>query len=529
MAEDNKEVNRSSVVLNQSPNDKPTTLSVLDPESGNRYRTRLKDPTAVRYMDNVDINKKDRSDYFGMSPSPYKGKWFGLEDTPEKQGISRWFERTPKTIARTGFQMGSSIKRGIQRNELENLALARSTVWDLPVDADRDAYKKKFQDTFLKARGLNESKINTLNKQFEDASKDFEGSQEELSSAKNKFFKEFSGMTWDEIEIAQGIRDTVDYTEVKDEINKLNARNTRLVNDAWFKATGDENMIDDIAGGFASVGVAAGLSLINPALTVIAFGAMKKEDMMTEMLNRGIGYEQAEYVSTAAGLAEGGIEAIGVGKLTNLWKDILSGNRALSQIVDGFAIEAMQEGAQTAAEEGIMQGFGGRKKDVYDTLTDVGYSMVVGGIVGAGSAGIAVSASKELVDLGVEPEQADQMVVDMITRTGSSEELKDETLKVFKRENSHLALTGGNYNTAVDDLANKIKDPISAIETKDQTAEYTKRFDELKATPLPVNDNAKEASFEVLDNMIKAEAFKTGKPRVEVMDAMNISFGQPRS
>lgn len=145
----------------------------------------------------------------------------------------------------------------------------------------------------------------------------------------------------------------------------------------------------DLGQGVTSMGTALGVSALtrNPGTAGLLFGALQKSSVYQEARAAGKTPEQAADISTQAGMMEGALEFVGIDHLIKAMR----GNSAVKRFVDGFLIEATQEGSQTAAEEAITQGTGVRDKAFSDTAGDILYSGFLGGFLG-GTTNAAVGA-----------------------------------------------------------------------------------------------------------------------------------------
>ena len=211
-------------------------------------------------------------------------------------------------------------------------------------------------------------------------------------------------------------RDNVAYIKANPELYRKNG-------DAW------ESLFYDLGGGAASVAESLGLAAIGtPAASAAFFGLYQKGSIYNEARERGLSPEEADRVSSAAGVVEGGLEMVGVSKFLkylNLSKlGARFANRAKAVIT-----EAVQEGLQQAGEEALTQKRAGITKMRDDTFNEIagriGYSFVLGGLVAAPASVLMTAAS----DLGLDEELKRQGVPGQ-----DREEVKNRVMSAFKEE-----------------------------------------------------------------------------------------------
>lgn len=181
----------------------------------------------------------------------------------------------------------------------------------------------------------------------------------------------------------------------------------------------------DLGQGASSLITAIGMAALtrSPETAGIFFGAMQKSQIYEEARAAGKTPEEAANISTLAGMAEGGLEFVGVDVLLKT----LKGNKAVSRFVKGFAIEVMQEGSQATAEEAITQLSGTRKKELAQTIEDILYQAALGGIIG-GHASLVLGRNTEekAKEAGLPPDVAKKLgdyVVDNVA--GANENLEE--------------------------------------------------------------------------------------------------------
>lgn len=135
------------------------------------------------------------------------------------------------------------------------------------------------------------------------------------------------------------------------------------------------------AAAFSSVG---GL----PAVAAV-FGTTQYQEIREEYLAKGYSLDQANTFALLAGLAEGGLEAVGF----KYFKRFATMHKSINNSLIASTTEALQEASQTLSETAITNITGLRADDFKSILLDVLISAVAGGIVGA--AGSIVTGQAE--------------------------------------------------------------------------------------------------------------------------------------
>jgi hypothetical protein len=332
--------------------------------------------------------------------------------------------------------------------------------------------------------------------------------------------------------------------------DRLIERNKKYMADAGFeRPEGDEvaGFLYDLGNGGGSTLASIGLAALtrSPQAAGLYFGAMQKSSVYQEARAAGKSPEAASDISTAAGIIEGGLEYVGL----DHFMKALKGNSAVRRFVSGFAIEAVQEASQTAAEEAITQGTGVRDKSLQDTASDILYSAALGGIIGGPtSAAIGVFVKDQAVSRGIDEQTADRMATYAEKNVGTASknitEFIDKELAPIARDEKSamefmtLMQKFGNDVNLVDENS---LDP----ETRAIFNQYVKQFDESVRNPESIQavektfyDKAKSAgvaedqaiaSSKLIGARADAASRALGITPQQWLDSKKISLNGPKS
>lgn len=186
----------------------------------------------------------------------------------------------------------------------------------------------------------------------------------------------------------------------------------------------------------------------NPATAAAIFGVYAGRKDYEEAVQNGVTPGRAMALSIAGGLAEGGLELAGLDFLERLFK----AKGVLGAAVKGFASEALQEGAQQTAEEIIMQNFGGREQDFDDTLYAIGFSALIGGLLGAPAAAVGNIGSRLLQGKGV-PEPAADKLAEAALRAAADERVQAQAEEILKQATSSADFVNADVQQSITQFA----------------------------------------------------------------------------
>lgn len=186
----------------------------------------------------------------------------------------------------------------------------------------------------------------------------------------------------------------------------------------------------------------------NPATAAAIFGVYAGRKDYEEAVQNGVTPGRAMALSIAGGLAEGGLELAGLDFLERLFK----AKGVLGAAVKGFASEALQEGAQQTAEEIIMQNFGGREQDFDDTLYAIGFSALIGGLLGAPAAAVGNIGSRLLQGKGVTEPAADKLA-EAALRAAADERVQAQAEEILKQATSSADFVNADVQQSITQFA----------------------------------------------------------------------------
>lgn len=315
----------------------------------------------------------------------------------------------------------------------------------------------------------------------------------------------------------------------------------------WLKLAGlskeeSDGFLFDLSAGGASLLMAIGTAALtkSPAATAVVFGAIQGRQSYEEALENGVAPEKAEKIGLAAGTAETILEKFGL----EMFLQGLKSRGWAGKIVKNALIEATQEGSQGAANEIIMQKWGGKEADIRQTLEEVAYQALIGGIVGGGATSahvgveraiqrifpqataaaqgvtqegeklppLTVEQAEELVRanegrdltpqeryglilangqskleaLGVPTETAQKMLADVILQAGSQESLND-VQQMLNDENNPATYKDGDILAATKEYAEAVR-----ATSKSMTPEYRQQVYDIRDS---VREQAMEAGY----------------------------------
>ena len=315
----------------------------------------------------------------------------------------------------------------------------------------------------------------------------------------------------------------------------------------WLKLSGlskeeSDGFLFDLSAGGASLLMAIGTAALtkSPAATAAVFGAIQGRQSYEEALENGVTPEKAEKIGLAAGAAETILEKFGL----EMFLQGLKSRGWAGKIVKNALIEATQEGSQGAANEIIMQKWGGKEADIRQTLEEVAYQALIGGIVGGGATSAHVGVEKamqrvfpqataaaqgvtqegeklppptveqaeelvranegrdltpqeryglilangqhKLEALGVPTETAQKMLADVILQAGSQESLND-VQQMLNDENNPATYKDGDIMAATKEYAEAVR-----ATSKSMTPEYRQQVYDIRDS---VREQAMEAGY----------------------------------
>ena len=241
----------------------------------------------------------------------------------------------------------------------------------------------------------------------------------------------------------------------------MNENHQHFREQAGIEKNEKDGFIYDLFGAGGSLVFAIGLTVLtgSPAAAAVAFGTTAGQQDYEEALKNGVSPTRALLAGVGGGIAEGGIELLG---MEMLFKS-LTRTGVLGRIAAAALSEGSEEAAQQTAEEIIMQNFGGRQQEFDETLKGIGYSFVLGSLTAVPVAVLTSRASKHLQDKGINKETADKMAVNM-AKSVVSEENKQQVHNVLSNATSPLVYPHGD----VEQGAQAFKESIDKARNPDR-------------------------------------------------------------
>lgn len=231
-------------------------------------------------------------------------------------------------------------------------------------------------------------------------------------------------------------------------------------------ATIPEKVAFDLGSGTSSLATALGLlyATRSPSLVGVLFGARQKADIYEEARSAGKTPEEASFISTAAGVVEGGVEMLG----GEGWLKSVSFNKVLTRAIIRAGIEGAEEGIQQTGEEAITQWTGVRQSKLSDTVMRIGYSATLGFVLGypAGAITSAIentSVRKELKSVGLTDEQVSTVIQKVTEKTLEDGSVKAEVEKMIDEE---IANTNSMINEFIPEMPEETAQEPTPTEAK---------------------------------------------------------------
>jgi len=269
----------------------------------------------------------------------------------------------------------------------------------------------------------------------------------------------------------------------------------------------------DLGSGASSLATSLGLlyTTRSPSLLFGLFGARQKAQIYEESRAAGLDPEEASIASSAAGLVEGGIEAMG----GLAFLKSASFNKFLTKALIRVSEQGLEEGLQQSGEEAITKFSGVRRDSLNDSLLRIGYAATLGVILGAPAATITGAIEKtqiksELRAAGLTSDQANAVIERVTART-----IKDQTVKqeiaAFLEEEIAATEKALNENPQVKKPESEGDDSTEdASEQEVKTKETEEKSGE---SPKSTEDISAKLESEVQAIQKKIESYKkAGKP-----------------
>ena len=180
----------------------------------------------------------------------------------------------------------------------------------------------------------------------------------------------------------------------------------------------------------ASVGYSFGVAAIAKkpelATAIIAgsFGKLQLEDTYEKAREKGVAAQKAEEMGLSTAAVSGALEAFGFSWLEKAVK----ASTMFRRIAKGFMTEALQEGTQQAAVEGMESAYGIDPKTWDEIGADALYAAAIGGLTGGAAGGVSVAFDREVA------KEQDQAIFNEFVNASMDNMSVEEKSAVLKQE-----------------------------------------------------------------------------------------------
>ena len=413
---------------------KPSAASIYVPDTDRTVNSNLSDATAIDYMQAINIEKRNRDNYFAMKEIRRENA-IPIQEfiTPELEDLKPGGFEKSKAAGRTATELGlgSSIRL---------------------------------------------------------AQIGFTAAETDWGGALGRF-KNFIGNIENPTDIAEGIitgvesirktgsiipEDLIDYEKVGSIVLDMNKQKDKIVSDLNIAATGEEGFGSALAGGLSSVAIA--MAVRNPAVIISMFGGAASNEMTVSLMDElGMDFKKARRWGDLAGLSEGSLEAVGVHNLI----EAIKVSKFAPRLIKSFFIEASQEASQSLSTD-IIGNLAGKEKEVFNILEDAAISAMVGGLTGATvSFGASITRLKSQ---GLNQEESETLLKEVFNNPNIKKAINTETTQVAKRIASNLNHRDGNPDNTISDIKSKLKTGEYQKQMFDIRDDVRKTFTQVGAT-----------------------------------------------
>ena len=316
------------------------------------------------------------------------------------------------------------------------------------------------------------------------------------------------------------------YKRIDEQTKEFKDKTERFLQYTGIAKTDKDGFIYDLVGGASSLMYAIGLSVItkSPVAAAEAFGAYQYQSLYEEGIEKGFSPIKARSIGVAGGAAEGALELVGLHVLI----ETLAARKSFAKILKSAATEFIQEASQQGAEEILATTSGMRTESVSEILANVGYAGLIGALIGGGTAGISNtrfvqkmisdSATKELINKGVNSEYAKQMV-DKMLEFSVSPQMTDEVVGMIKDEESPVTYKNADPRETYKETGEAIKKALDPAQKRGVELEFIdekKKFTDTVANAL-INSG----------RFTQEEAYKQAEAQANLADGLaRIGFEQ---
>ena len=159
----------------------------------------------------------------------------------------------------------------------------------------------------------------------------------------------------------------------------------------------------------------------NPLPASALFAEIQKDQIYLEARQKGLNHQEAMATAIPAGLAEGGLELIGLDRFFKIGK----GDKFISKVVKRSLVEAGQEATQQVVEDIITDVGNVRDTTKKEKFENAMYSGLLGLVLGAPAAVVTTSVEKKLSkEDGITKEEISKGI-DELEKSGAPERMKN--------------------------------------------------------------------------------------------------------
>lgn len=211
-------------------------------------------------------------------------------------------------------------------------------------------------------------------------------------------------------------------TNLRNKANVLNEvikeQTEKFLKDTGLAKTDKDGFVYDLAQGFSSLLASIGITALSGGVGAggLAFGLYQFQNVYEEAKQKGKDELNSLVAGITSGSFEAGLESLGL----HMFIEGLKVKKVWTKFLKGFGVESIQEGSQQFFEELITNLFGIREESRAEILGTVGYSALIGGLVGSSvslaHSGIEKFSQKqqenralEIVNKAVKLEQTDMV------------------------------------------------------------------------------------------------------------------------
>lgn len=242
------------------------------------------------------------------------------------------------------------------------------------------------------------------------------------------------------------------------ELNEIAKQNLKTRQELGIAKTEYDGITYDLGSVFSQIGFAVATKSATLMSTV--FGLQQQQQISEEVFETTGEPTRAELVATGVAIPTALLEFVGVDR----YLKVLKGNGGVGKVIQGFAIEALEEGSQAIIEEIGLQTFGGREKELQQTIKDTAYQMILGGIGGGTIAGMSSIGQSILQKQGIKKQPAKQISDSMAKNISESQEIQDFTVDILNRETDNTTFLGNNIDNGIAEVKQAIENTGAKVQ-----------------------------------------------------------------